>query len=130
MPFCIVPERVKVAEHCCKSVVAQPCDVLNEHITWLGFPDNPAHLSPQPALLTGESCHFPGAADVGAWESATNNVNWSIRVSMQFFYILANRHIRPVFAEYPTCHGVNLTECNGGHPCPFQPKRKSAYAAK
>lgn len=74
-PRNIKPQVGKPCEDAIQSASAQPPAVLGKDERRPNLANNAAHLEPEAAALSGETCSAPRAGDVLARETPGNNVN-------------------------------------------------------
>jgi hypothetical protein len=69
-PPAVIPERGQVTEDNSESPSKQSWTVFHEHETGSNFANDPRHVGPHSASLSGDAGAFPGNADVLAREAA------------------------------------------------------------
>jgi hypothetical protein len=87
---------------------------------------NPVNLSPQITRVffsSAPSSHRDGLAGGASVDDVDTRFNVS---ALQFLYILINRHVRPVFAQYAPAKGVLLAHGGRAYPSGFGGKVEAA----
>jgi len=74
----------QVREYPVATSASQSRNIFNQHKSRSNFSNDPPHLKPQPALLAVYSRALARAANVSAWESATDDVNGQQSKSIKF----------------------------------------------
>ena len=94
-PFRIVPQRGQVPENNVKSPRSEYWAVFHEDVARSYFANDPRHVLPHSAALSGDACALPGCADVLAREASRYHVNksapWS---SVKGLNVIPNRERR------------------------------------
>jgi hypothetical protein len=94
-PLRIVPHRGQVSENNVKSPRSEYWAVLHEDVARSYFANDPRHVLPHPATLSGDACPFSGAADVLARKASRYHVNKSApRSSVKGLNVIPNRERR------------------------------------
>jgi hypothetical protein len=94
-PFAVIPERGQVTEDNSESSSNECWTVFHEDVSGSNLANDPRHVSPHSAALSGDACAFPGDADVLAWKAARYDINNSSpRSSVKVLNVIPNRERR------------------------------------
>ena len=98
VPLRVIPERRDFPEHRIQSARAKGADVFDDDPRRPALLDEPAVFTPEAGSLSAQPCPFAGKADVLAWESSANKVNWPNVEGVEGSHVLEARHAWPVLA--------------------------------
>jgi hypothetical protein len=102
IPLRIEPEVGQVAENSVESSGNKGADVLHEDETRLHLGDDAGHFAPEAGLLSVDTRAFSGEADVGAGESASDEIHRSTpRVSIEGSDVVPHRKHREAAVSLP-----------------------------
>jgi hypothetical protein len=94
-PSAVIPERGQVTEDNSKSSSNECWTVFHEDVFGSNLANDPRHVPPHSAALSGDACAFPGDADVLARKAARYDINnsrpWS---SVKGLNVIPNRERR------------------------------------
>jgi hypothetical protein len=94
-PFRIVPQRGQVPENNVKSPRSEYWAVLHERVAGSYLANDPRHVLPHSAPLSGNSCPLSGAADVLARKPSRYHINNPApRSSVKGLNVIPNRERR------------------------------------
>ncbi len=130
MPFRIIPERSERPEHLIQSARAKGGDIFDKDVARLERVDRFGVLEPEAATFAAKSRAFSGEADVLAWESAAQEINWFNGLPIDGSDISVSLNCRPVLGEHSLAVGLNFNLPRDIKTGSFKAKIKPSYASK
>jgi hypothetical protein len=90
-PPCVIPERGQITEDNSEPPSNESWTVFHEHESGSNFANDARHVGPHTRALSGDSCAFPGNADVLARETSRHHVNSAApRSSVKGLHVIPN----------------------------------------
>jgi hypothetical protein len=117
-PFAVIPERGQITEDDSESSSNECLTVFHEDVSGSNLANDPRHVSPHSAALSGDACAFPSNADVLARKTARYNVNNSApRSAVKALNVIPNRERREKAVilsggKYASCVGFPFDGTN------------------
>jgi hypothetical protein len=130
-PSRIEPHRGQVSENSSKPKSSEVCRIFHEDVARSYFTNDPGHLHPESAPLTINACAESGRADVLAWESAADDIDFAVPwLSVERRDVVPDRESRENAValpgeQYRTAIGVKFDSADGA-PAKEEPSQDAS----
>lgn len=134
VPFTVIPDLSKLAEHLLQSSNAKGGNVLHNDPLRLRFSDEPEELCPKAGALSFKPSTFASHGDVLAREPTSDDLRKGVGAfevfARELSHVFENGHSGPVLSKHSPCPRVDFAHCCDLKSSSLKSKLKASYATE